>query len=105
MAWARANGHVVFTHDLDFGTTLALTHAADPSVTKCVDKTYCLGKRGLPTKKTPTRFLTGRGGGGVMGAMQERAGATYLDTLRRRATILSSDTSIGTLTGKALQGR
>ncbi len=32
MAWARANGHVVFTHDLDFGTTLALTHAAGPSV-------------------------------------------------------------------------
>src|SRR5947208_4092467 len=32
MAWALANGHVVFTHDLDFGTTLALTHAAGPSV-------------------------------------------------------------------------
>jgi predicted nuclease of predicted toxin-antitoxin system len=32
MAWALANNHVVFTHDLDFGTTLALTHAAGPSV-------------------------------------------------------------------------
>jgi predicted nuclease of predicted toxin-antitoxin system len=32
MAWARANGHVVFTHDLDFGTMLALTHASGPSV-------------------------------------------------------------------------
>jgi predicted nuclease of predicted toxin-antitoxin system len=32
MAWARANGYVVFSHDLDFGTTLALTHAAGPSV-------------------------------------------------------------------------
>jgi predicted nuclease of predicted toxin-antitoxin system len=32
MAWARANGHIVFTHDLDFGTMLALTHAAGPSV-------------------------------------------------------------------------
>jgi predicted nuclease of predicted toxin-antitoxin system len=32
MAWARANGRVVFTHDLDFGTTLALSHAAGPSV-------------------------------------------------------------------------
>src|SRR4051812_2012276 len=32
MAWARANGHVVFTHDLDFGTALALTHATGPSV-------------------------------------------------------------------------
>jgi predicted nuclease of predicted toxin-antitoxin system len=32
MAWALANGRVVFTHDLDFGTMLALTHAAGPSV-------------------------------------------------------------------------
>ncbi|MEQ8847442.1 DUF5615 family PIN-like protein [Botrimarina sp.] len=32
MDWARRNGRVVFTHDLDFGTTLALTHAAGPSV-------------------------------------------------------------------------
>ena len=29
---ASANRHVVFTHDLDFGTALALTHAAGPSV-------------------------------------------------------------------------
>jgi predicted nuclease of predicted toxin-antitoxin system len=32
MAWARANHHAVFTHDLDFGTLLALTHADGPSV-------------------------------------------------------------------------
>lgn len=32
MAWARANGCAVFTHDLDFGTLLALTHADGPSV-------------------------------------------------------------------------
>jgi predicted nuclease of predicted toxin-antitoxin system len=32
MAWARAQKHVVFTHDLDFGTLLALTHAGSPSV-------------------------------------------------------------------------
>lgn len=32
MAWALANKYVVFTHDLDFGTILALTHAAGPSV-------------------------------------------------------------------------
>lgn len=32
MAWAKANGHVVFSHDLDFSTTLALTHASGPSV-------------------------------------------------------------------------
>jgi predicted nuclease of predicted toxin-antitoxin system len=32
MAWARTNGYVVFTHDLDFGAMLALTHATGPSV-------------------------------------------------------------------------
>ena len=30
--WALENGFVVFTHDLDFGHLLALTHAAGPSV-------------------------------------------------------------------------
>ena len=32
MAWAQAQKHVVFTHDLDFGTLLALTRAGSPSV-------------------------------------------------------------------------
>ena len=32
MAWAEQNGWVVFTHDLDFGTLLALTQAEGPSV-------------------------------------------------------------------------
>jgi predicted nuclease of predicted toxin-antitoxin system len=32
MASARAHGYVVFTHDLDFGTVLAMTHADGPSV-------------------------------------------------------------------------
>ena len=32
MDWAATHRYVVFTHDLDFGTTLALTHEAGPSV-------------------------------------------------------------------------
>ena len=32
LAWARENRFVVFTHDLDFGHLLALTHASGPSV-------------------------------------------------------------------------
>ncbi len=32
MDWAEENGYVVFTHDLDFGALLALTHKAGPSV-------------------------------------------------------------------------
>jgi|ERR1041384_1851938 predicted nuclease of predicted toxin-antitoxin system len=32
MNWARANGYIVFTHDLDFGTLLAVSGAEGPSV-------------------------------------------------------------------------
>ena len=32
MTWARANGCLVLTHDLDFGTLLAHTNAGGPSV-------------------------------------------------------------------------
>ena len=32
MEWARANGYVVFTHDLDFGALLATTRVQGPSV-------------------------------------------------------------------------
>lgn len=31
-AWAKANEYIVFTHDLDFGTILAVTNADGPSV-------------------------------------------------------------------------
>ena len=32
MSYALANDYIVFTHDLDFGTLLALTHDTGPSV-------------------------------------------------------------------------
>ena len=32
MDWAEANGHIVFSHDLDFSTMLALTSAGKPSL-------------------------------------------------------------------------
>jgi predicted nuclease of predicted toxin-antitoxin system len=32
MAFAKANGYVVLTHDLDFGAILAATHCEKPSV-------------------------------------------------------------------------
>ena len=34
MDWAAANGRVVLTHDLDFGTILALTHKTGPAFCK-----------------------------------------------------------------------
>ncbi len=32
MAWAKSNGYIVLTHDLDFGAILAATNADAPSV-------------------------------------------------------------------------
>ena len=32
MAWARENQHIVFIHDLDFGSLLFVTNARSPSV-------------------------------------------------------------------------
>jgi predicted nuclease of predicted toxin-antitoxin system len=32
ISWARENGYIVFTHDLDFGVLLALPRAESPSV-------------------------------------------------------------------------
>ena len=32
LSWAYENGYIVFTHDLDFGAILAVTHAKGPSV-------------------------------------------------------------------------
>ncbi len=32
MKWARTNGYIVFTHDLDFGILLASTRVGGPSV-------------------------------------------------------------------------
>jgi len=32
MDWAMKHEYIVFTHDLDFGTMLALSHATGPSV-------------------------------------------------------------------------
>jgi predicted nuclease of predicted toxin-antitoxin system len=41
MARALTEKRVVFTHDLDFGTLLALTHASGPSVPQVRGKMFC----------------------------------------------------------------
>ncbi len=46
MAWALANRYVVFTNDLDFGTILALTQAAGPSVLQIRNRNVLLEDMG-----------------------------------------------------------
>ncbi len=62
MAWAAAHGHIIFTHDMDFGTSLALTHAQVPSVVQ------------IRTR----------------GALPERVGPLLLAVLRRYETELTA---------------
>jgi predicted nuclease of predicted toxin-antitoxin system len=47
MNWALTNGHIVFTHDLDFGAILAATQANAPSVIQVRTQVWILRKRGL----------------------------------------------------------
>jgi len=47
MTWALTHGYAVFTHDLDFGTALALTHGEGPSVIQV------RGQRVLPEHMGP----------------------------------------------------
>jgi predicted nuclease of predicted toxin-antitoxin system len=78
MDWARLNNHIVLTHDLDFGTLLAQTHATGPSVV------LVRGEDILPTAI----------GNVVVTALQQcgsdlQSGAiVVLDTVRTRVRIL-----------------
>ena len=46
MAWARDHGHVVFTHDMDFGALLAATRTTGPSVLQARVKNTMPGSLG-----------------------------------------------------------
>ena len=46
MAWAVNNGYMVFTHDLDFGTLLAISKADTPSVIQVRTQDVLPGKLG-----------------------------------------------------------
>jgi predicted nuclease of predicted toxin-antitoxin system len=78
MDWARSNGYAVFTHDLDFGTMLALTHADGPSVIQV------RGQDVLPDRMSPV----------VIAAMRQHqseltAGAlVVVDEMKSRVRIL-----------------
>ncbi len=73
MAWALAEGRVVFTHDLDFGTALALTHAGGPSVLQV------RGQRVLPESMGPivlaalTRYETELAAGALVVIEESRS--------------------------------
>ncbi|RZL22166.1 MAG: hypothetical protein EOO96_24070 [Pedobacter sp.] len=78
MDWARNHEYIVFTHDLDFGTALALTKAQKPSViqvrTQNVSVTH-LSKMVINTISNHTDFL-------------EQGALIILDESKKRIRIL-----------------
>ena len=56
MAWAWSAQHVVFTHDLDFGTILAKTKAGGPSVVQLRSKDVLPAAVGDLVVELLTRF-------------------------------------------------
>jgi predicted nuclease of predicted toxin-antitoxin system len=58
MDWARSNGHVVFTHDLDFGTMLALAHANGPSVLQVRAQETRVGPHAPQYRRCDTIYTT-----------------------------------------------
>lgn len=78
MAWAVANGFVVFTHDLDFGAILATTQAKTPSVIQLRSQDILPDTAASPILAALKKFST-----------ELEAGALItLDETRTRARIL-----------------
>ncbi|MGH3087784.1 MAG: DUF5615 family PIN-like protein [Rubrobacteraceae bacterium] len=78
MEWARAEGCVVFTHDLDFSRLLALTRSEGPSVVQLRSQAV------LPESAGPLIFAAIR----QHGELLERGALVVIDAASSRARIL-----------------
>ena len=58
MTWAKANGYVVFTHDLDFGALLAVSKDTGPSVIQVRTQNVMPTAIGSIVVNALTRFKT-----------------------------------------------
>jgi predicted nuclease of predicted toxin-antitoxin system len=66
MTWAVENGYAVLTHDLDFGTALALTHADGPSVIQVRTQKVLPEHIGTLVLEAPRRFEAELSAGAVV---------------------------------------
>ncbi len=78
MAWARESRRVVFTHDLDFATALALTHDTGPSVLQVRTQDVTPGGMGNLVLKSLSQFQR----------ELERGAIVVLDEAHQRVRIL-----------------
>jgi len=80
--WARTNGYVVFTHDLDFGTLLALTQDLGPSVVQLRAQDVMPGSRRNPVVRVLHQFEAALEAGALVVIDEARARVRMLP-LRR----------------------
>jgi predicted nuclease of predicted toxin-antitoxin system len=78
MEWARNEGYIVFTHDLDLSRLLGLTQAEGPGVLQLRSQSV------LPEKAGPLIFAALRQYGGLF----ERGALVVIDAATSRARIL-----------------
>ncbi len=78
LEWARREGYVVFTHDLDFARLLALTYAEGPSVVQLRSQSV------LPDEAGTLVFTVLR----QHGELLEQGALVVIDAAKSRARIL-----------------
>jgi predicted nuclease of predicted toxin-antitoxin system len=79
LEWARREGCVVFTHDLDFARLLALTHATGPSVVQLRSQSVLPGGSAGPLVYAALQ---------QHGVLLERGALVVIDAATSRARIL-----------------
>jgi len=78
LEWARSNGYIVFTHDLDFGAILAATQASGPSVLQIRAEKVLPEDAGDTVIATVHRFQDELEQGALISVDPERARARIL---------------------------
>jgi len=82
VAWARDNGHILLTHDLDFGAILAATNAAAPSVIQIRTQDIAPEHASGVLLAAPARFASQLEEGVLISVDEERARARVLPLKR-----------------------
>lgn len=82
LVWARDNGHVLFTHDLDFGAILAASDALAPSVIQIRTQDVTPEHASTILLATLSRFTAQLEEGALISVDEQRARARVLPLKR-----------------------
>jgi len=84
LLWARSNGHVLFTHDLDFGAILAATQAGSPSVIQLRAQDVSPSHIGELVASSLQQFIETLERGALVSIDEKRARARILPLFQQR---------------------